>query len=280
MSTSQDLLQTRKDAWARLPDDLSALNTLYTTGPGDLIRTEKSQTRSNHARLLSLAETLSAETDLTSRRYFELSLNLLVEAVAGDGAITRATIPRLTRMIVVSRIRTGEPGRTLPYPLELARPVLRTLVDLSTELIDGRVAFPVTQTLAEPYLSQLDPSDPLVQIFTSTTTPPPPTDSTPSNLVVLSGALEGDQPFRTTPTDLLALIAPQLLTSLQTAPSPPFGIPSTYIPSRLESGAGSFAGKVYSQHEFRNRESVMPSGLGAGRGVSRPASRHVDDWAR
>lgn len=115
-----------------------------------------------------------------------------------------------------------------------------------------------------------------------------------------------------TPAQILSAIAPDLLADLSTARDPPLGIPPT-LPSSTSSGqasASAFAGKVYTSHEFRTRE-VLGAGAGPGAGpgpgaaggtslapaatplgpaggglgvntlrMSRPASRHVDEYAR
>jgi hypothetical protein len=84
-----------------------------------------------------------------------------------------------------------------------------------------------------------------------------------------------------TPAELVSLLAPSYYKILATAPVPPLGIPSTVPRATPESQASAWAGKVYSEHEFRTREGV---GLGLPGGVapraSRPASRHVDEYAR
>ena len=271
----------RKTAWARLEEDPSALETLVAAGTGDLGRLENGQTSSNHARLLALACSLSAGFDSDSKRLFELALDLLVQAPHDDIA-TKAMMRPLTQLIVVSQIRGSD--RILPFTLHLARSALHALLELSSETIEGRFVHPIAQFLAGPYLIDIPLSDPFNTVFTKPyQSASDRTDPIPPQLLYLSQALDdtvSSTTLTSTASDILALIAPSLLHSIQTAPAPPLGIPSTYTPTRLELGAGSFAGKVYSQHEFRNRGGVMPMGLGAGKGVSRPASRHVDEWSR
>jgi hypothetical protein len=177
---------------------------------------------------------------------------------------------------------------------------LKHLVLLSSEIIHGRAVFDATRELAMDYTAHLPRHDPLVRAWQwrgSGSSDATKIDATavPAHLASLSSAIDAAHPLAShsdtdtadsveqpTPSaslnappptswnitahDLLSLVAPSLLTTLQTAPEPPLGIPSTFTQFAAEgqTDASAYAGKVYSSHEFRNRETSMPSGLGSG----------------
>lgn len=111
-----------------------------------------------------------------------------------------------------------------------------------------------------------------------------------------------------TPAELIQILAPSLYALLATAPVPLLDIPTLANPTP-DSQASAWAGKVYTSNAFREREEARvglgikgakigglavlsggssAGGLGVGNGagtegqgrLSRPASRHVDDYVR
>ena len=232
-----------------------------------------------------------------------------------DNHITALHLARLLpRLAITSRIRGSK--RMLRIPPTYARKVMKSIMEESTGVIGGESAWPAAVSLAQPYLEHLDPSDPLLTVFTPQREPDIPPPSFPDavdgrRLSRLSTAISRSSCLhpsaqqnvsslhhQATPAELLSLIAPQLLRTLSTAPTPPIGIPSNLNPT-AESQASAWAGKVYSSHEFRDRERVgekentglgIAAGLARGVGVpvgggvgvgggARPASRHVDEYA-
>lgn len=215
-------------------------------------------------------------------------------------AVVGATMRPVIRMTVIWRMRTVEKvsgaRRMLPYDPRHARQVLDHLALLSTETIYGVLAFDTARDLAQHYISHLHPDDPLVLIWQRPGAEPPSILEQPSPSVLArhaspTTALDSAHPLASrantalaeldgqhhassaasptdwdiTAPDLIALLAPALLTTLRTAPVPPLGITSTFTHSAADgqTDASAYAGKVYSSHEFRNRETTMPSGLGA-----------------
>jgi hypothetical protein len=268
-----DLAKRRAAAWARLDLGLGPLLVLKEDEVDDLMVLVDG--KSNIWRLLELAESISAQTE--RREELELCLDLLSKADNLD-----SVTPRIVRIFVISSMRNGI--RTLP-PLR-ARHALTALLHLSTEVFDGKLAFDTCLELAAPFLPQLPPSDPLRLAFGRAAIEyPEPTTRF---------AKELDQPspsallHKVTAEDILALVAPRFLAELQTAPVPSLGIPSRSSKA-IDSQASTWAGKVYTSHEFRRDREVAPTGLGvnpsttqiaAPTRMSRPASKHVDEYAR
>jgi hypothetical protein len=200
------------------------------------------------------------------------------------------TTPQLARrlpgLVLASRVRGSQ--RTLNLPSNQAGTISRALLTSASSLPDGTHAWSEAVNLVQPYLSHLSPDDPVQNRFTSTTLVSVTLPDTPDGrrLTRLSVATSGPSSsssvvHQATPAELVSLLAPSYYKILATAPVPPLGIPSTVPRATPESLASAWAGKVYSEHEFRTREGV---GLGLPGGVapraSRPASRHVDEYAR
>ncbi|KAL0245449.1 hypothetical protein I308_104575 [Cryptococcus tetragattii IND107] len=303
-------------AWQHLSLGKAALTCLVNTGVSvmeyDLMRVEKGEEKSNLARLLDMGEKFAQEGDAEG---LNMVLNLLdsaeleiVDSTVAQEYLAR-TIPRLSVIaIALSRNGSGKGNdtiRSLKVGEKYARLVVNALLLCSTEIIDGKLAFPIARNLAEPYLPFLESSDPL-RIAFHASHPSPTTDvlsdADPAAraLARLSHAISSSSPSTSSslainplirpsfsassssithvlpPSTLLSFLAPQLTSTLSTAISPPFGIQpaATYASPELQ-GANAWAGKVYTSHEFRSRELV---GLGIGPG-GRAASKHVDEYA-
>ena len=286
----------RNEAWKRLELGRGALMVLVEE-PGDLLETMKGEEKSNLTRLMDLARRYVDRDDEESRRCLELSLDIL-QCLPDLSTIHISLIDPISRLVVVSRTRGSR--RTLPFSSTLARPVLSSLLAISTEVIDGKLTWTATMTLAEPYLPHLSPTDPLVLSLVSThsdTSPFSPATSFPDTpdgrrLSRLSTALSNPAPssliHQVTPAELLSLVAPAHLSTIQRAPIPPIGIPSALSSPTPENQASAWAGKVYTSHEFRKDRSGEGVGVGVSVGLgmavvptraSRPASRHVDEYA-
>ena len=210
-----------------------------------------------------------------------------------------------------------QPPSKLPYDGIQARTILEYLLLLSSEVINGQATFDPARELAMDYTPYLSPDDPLVRAWqTSSKISLSASSRSPipvsPHLIALSNAMDAAHPLagqpdtespdrqkhqppppstdptsttapppsnsNLTPQDLIALIAPSLLTTLQSAPEPPLGISSTFAHStnQGQADASAYAGKVYSSHEFRNRETSMPSGLGSGSGLASGAASNIN----
>lgn len=303
-------------AWRHLSLGKAALTCLVNTGVSvmeyDLTRVEKGEEKSNLARLLDMGEKFAQEGDAEG---LNMVLNLLdsAELEIVDSTVVQEylarTIPRLSVIaIALSRNGSGKGNgtiRSLKVGEEYARLVVNALLLCSTEIIDGKLVFPIARNLAEPYLPFLELSDPL-RIAFHASHPSPTTDalsdtdpaarvlarlshaisssswSTSSSLAInprITPSFSASSSSIThvlPPSTLLSFLAPQLTSTLSTAISPPFGIQpaATYASPELQ-GANAWAGKVYTSHEFRSRELV---GLGIGPG-GRAASKHIDEYA-
>ena len=204
---------------------------------------------------------------------------------------------KLPRLYVVSRLHG--PSRSLPLNTSLASRIVKALLSVSSEVIDGQSCWNAAREVAKPYLPSLDSSDSLRTAFKAPTStglssgPNFPDTEDSRRLARFDKALTTSHPaldaqpsgviHELSPAELVSLIAPAYYASLQTARVPPIGIPplSPTSPTGPTTQASAFGGKVYSLHEFRRERDAAGmggSGLGVGAG-GRPASRHVDDFA-
>jgi hypothetical protein len=275
---------SRRDAaWALIPDE-AAFMVLQELGIGDWTKREDSSGSSRLGKLLDILEGWEG-----TKEGFNDGFGLLLRGMGSDWSPTFAR--RITPLLVKSRVFGGI--HAVDIPLTYSREVITALI-LSSPIIDGEPALSITTSLAQPYLSELHPSDPLRAAFQPTTPPSFPTE-TPAEreLSRFADSLQSPNNGYThslTPSHLLSVLAPELLHSLSTARQPPFGLaPVGVSQSQNLASASAFAGKVYSSHDFRSRAVAGegPSGPiigGAGlgisgnRGESRPASRHVDAY--
>ncbi|WWC62272.1 uncharacterized protein I303_104868 [Kwoniella dejecticola CBS 10117] len=312
-------------AWKNLPLGLGPLLVLRDAGEEELLRVEEGEERSNVTRLADLAfaeeggKAIDAALDILNRPFTDKRLNVYLAK----------HLPRL----LVSQAIDGENQRDLAIPLGCSEEVIRLLVSLRGEVISGRSARNICGKLASRYLEGLEEDHPLKRVFISTSCSSslhststsariqvqaqvqPDSNGDVRRLNRLSTAVDKsladlDSATHTglsslvhsvTPSELIQMISPDLFTSLSTARVPPFGIPPS-AQTDLEQGTKSFAGKVYSQHEFRkDREPSAALGLGIGNlpggvggvnmgmgmgglgvgslgGGGRAASRHVDSY--
>ncbi|KAK1923933.1 hypothetical protein DB88DRAFT_258296 [Papiliotrema laurentii] len=287
------IVERRSAAWRTFETGSESLATLREVGPGDMRDVEEGFDRSNLARLMDYTEGVSL--DPMRRTDFELALDILSNLPA-DCVVRKASLERIVRWTVVSAQRGST--RRLPFPGELAREVMKVLVGVAGEVIERRLGFDTAKELAQPYITLLDREDPLVMAFEGCDGRQEgdeidSSSSLSAELYDLSRALDATDPTRrggveqvggdstrktttytVSPQDLLLLLAPRLLETLKQAPDPPLSIPSDYSKQRAEGAvqANAWAGKVYSEHEFRNRGEGLPSGLGAGQGGVSPVT--------
>ena len=277
----------RKVAWERLDLGRGALMVLAAGDEDDLLDVPSGGERTGLASLLERAESWAGADDEESKRCLGLALDIL-NRPSSDLIVTSHLALRLPPLAVIAHTRGVLRDLNLP-PIH-SRQIVKSLLEASTDIINGQPSFPAALHLATPYLPHFDPTDPLRTAFTSpriALTPRTPLLDTPDGrrLLRLSNATSDPNTdlaptsmhHAATPSELLSILAPSLLRALSTAPIPPLGIPPA-VNDTPESQADAWAGKVYSEHEFRLRENV---GLGiavGGRGA-RPASRHVDEYA-
>ena len=286
----------RKVAWSKLTTGRAVLTVLALTRGDDLLDMSYGEIESNLSRLLKLVEGYALGKDEESKRCFELGLDIL-SRLPEDPRTVQTLARVLPRLFVISCVRGS--SRALPFDLSLSPIALKFLLHSATEVIDGRSCFQHARSLALPYLDLLDQDDPIRTVFEPASDGIPPLSATLSlddtldgrRLARLQAAVDSKHTSSSivhtaTPTELLSILAPSLLKILQSAPLPPLGIASTLKDQLPEYQASAYAGKVYTSHEFRrDRDGTGGAGIGtlnvgaAGRGMSRPASRHVDAFA-
>lgn len=278
---------SRRDAAWRLIPDEGAFVVLKELGLGEwMLRVDYS----GSSRLFRLLETL--EEWKGTDQGFEYGLDLLLNGTGQEWSPTLAR--RVSPLLVRSRILGS--NHDLEIPLAYSREVVTALIDMPP-IIAGKNTTSITASFARPYLETLHSTDPLRKAFQPS--PPPSLPKVTSSDRDSSRFAESLQSpgngysHSLTPSQLLNVLAPELLHSLTTARQPPFGLSPTIRSdgSQLSASASAFAGKVYSSHDFRTRQLLgdQVSGVTAGntglgisgnRGESRPASRHVDDYVR
>jgi hypothetical protein len=276
---------SRRDAaWALIPDE-GAFLVLQELGIGDWTKREDSSGLSRLGKLFDILEGWEG-----TKEGFNVGLGLLLNGIGSDWS--SSLVRWITPLLVKSRVFGG--NHAIGIPLTYSREVITALIQCPP-IISDKPFLPIATSLAPPNLPQLHPSDPLRNAFQLTPPPSFPTE-TPAEreLSRFADSLRSPNNGYThslTPSQLLSVLAPELLHSLSTARQPPFGLaPVAGISqSQNSASASAFAGKVYSSHDFRSRAVIGegPSGPiigGAGlgisgnRGESRPASRHVDAY--
>ena len=329
----------REAAWTHLELGRGALTILAEGTGDDLLEIGKGRERTNLAILLEYADKWAKGVDEESKKCLELVLDILEASTMYSDPIACDHVARIMpRLAIISKVKGSD--RTLKFPESHARTVVQKLLEATTSIVDGQSCWPAAVKLAQPFVSHLDSNDPLRLAFTPSQRSEQESLSFPDTLdgrrlsrlqqalflsLPVTPADPGNQytsgiHHQATPFDLLTLLAPRLLTSLQTAPVPPLGIPTLLNPTP-DSHASAWAGKVYSSHEFRDRDrdrdrdragegeglriaAGIGRGIGIGIGVggggggggegeggvgvggsigvggmTRPASRHVDDYA-
>jgi len=274
----------RHAAWALIPDE-GAFALLQELGMGDWTKRDESSGSSRLGKLLDVLEGWEG-----SKGEFNVGLGLLLSGIGFDW--TACLARRVTPLLVISHVFGCT--HAIDIPLTYSREVVTALIQ-TPPIIAGEPTLPIASSLAQPYLQELHPSDPLRTAFQPTLPPSSPTaKSAERELSRFVNSLQSPNNGYThslTPSQLLSVLAPELLHSLSTARQPPFGIaPSVGVSqSQNSASASAFAGKVYSSHDFRSRAVAgegpsrpMIGGAGLGisgnRSESRPASRHVDAY--
>ena len=274
--------------WDALQLGRGILMLLTEAGAGDLLLATSSG-RSRLVEMLDLAQKYATAKpdEVESGQCLRLALRILSNQT--DPLVQSYLARYLPRLTAIAH--ASDPAVNMNLSSDLAKPVLTALATASTEIHHGTPLRTSCLALAEPYLLHIDDSDPVHRLF-SPLSPhiPTPFPDTPDGrrLTRLDRALAQPHPqtsfvHTTTPAELLSILAPSLLRSLSTARIPALGIQSVEREMEVVQ-ASAWAGKVYSEHQFRDRMGlgikVGPAKLGvqAG-GDSRPASRHVDDYA-
>jgi hypothetical protein len=280
-------LARREHAWGMLPDE-GALIILKEVGVGDWALRDKSTGMSRLTMLLKALQEWQG-----SEEGYNVGLGILLAGIGAEW--TSALVRLVTPLLVKSHIHGG--SRSIDIPLAFSREVLTALLEVPP-VLNRKSTLPITSAFAQTYLAGINSSDPLARAFQprpSTVDPPQSSDERAISRFVQSlHTSTNGYTHILSPTQILTAIAPELLQSLSTAREPPFGLSSVArsTPGQTSASASTFAGKVYSSHDFRTRQLAAEgtgaggpltghgSGLGIGlaRGESRPASRHVDDY--
>lgn len=277
--------ESRKNAaWALLPDE-GALTVLEQLGIGDWTVRDESSGSSRLGRLLDVLDGWEG-----TNRGYNLGMDILLGGIGSEWSSSLAR--RIPPLIVKSHLRGGD--HPIGIPLSYSQEVVTSLVQIPLN-IAGKPTLPVVKFLAQPYLPALHSSNPLRTAFQ----PTPPSilsQATPAERDLSRFSESVHTPVNgythtLTPSQLLSVLAPELLHSLSTARDPPFGIPRMAGSSHIQNSASAsaFAGKVYTSHDFRSRAVVSEGvsggllggaglGIGGNRGESRPASKHVDAY--
>lgn len=309
--------EQREAAWRNLEAGLLPL-LILAQGKAEDISAGRITARALLRQLLERAEVHAACADKKDGRCLEAILDVISQR--GKDPVTEAhlanTLPRLT---VISNI-LNKTNRPISLSQTYALPIAQALLNTASQIIDNVPADPMTRKLVQPFLPHLPSDSPYHVIFASTPSPltsaPTPVNADTRRVSRLSTALSSRTPsayiHSATPAELVNLLAPALYTLLSTAPAPLLDIPSALANPTPESQASAWAGKVYTSNEFREREEARvglgikgaktgglavlggtASAGGIGMGglsgdslspglgrMSRPASRHVDDFAR
>ncbi|WVW84327.1 hypothetical protein I302_106361 [Kwoniella bestiolae CBS 10118] len=288
---------------------LGAMSVLQNMGEDDLLRVEEGEEKSNLIRLVEYGEALVGKDDQESTRCFGKIVEILNRPFS-DNMANRYLARRLPRLIVHFNMTAVDKENIskLNVLLEYSQVVLASIVELRSDIIDGKSTKVICDELAEKYLVNLHQNHPLKNVFLAQPARSPisaqeieaPT-ADQRRLNRLSNSLVNPHTptslvHTLTPSELVSLISPELYKSLSTARQPPFGISPSIQSYEMEQGTKSFAGKVYTHHEFR-RDRNDPSSMGMGLGISgmggmgglgvgssaggggRAASRHVDSWS-
>nr|ADE10042.1 unknown [Tremella fuciformis] len=268
-----DTESRRTAAWTQL--DNGGLHVLKDIGIGD--PWQAVDDRSRLSLLLGCTEGWLYRDGQDSLDKAEQALDIL-DGIS-DASAVRYLAKALPRLVVYTRCRGST--RTLNLAQEHARTVLSALLRVASSTFAGRSCFPQAAALAEAFYLGMSISDPLRSLWTA-----PHSSGGPSSTLEqdhncyerLSRFVKDPSAsavcLEATPSELLSIVAPGLLASLRSSREPPLGIvPLSSSFGGGETQASAWAGKVYSSHEFRNRE-----GVAVASGLSRPASRHVDAY--
>ena len=281
-----NVVSRRNAAWSLLPDE-TAFDFLKDLDIRELTMKDKSSGSSLFGRLLGVLEVWDG-TEIG----YDLGLDTLLGAI--DSRWSTSLVRRVTPLIVGSCLHGSR--RAIGVPLSYSRDVVTALIQ-TPPTIDDKPTLSVAAELAQPHLADLHPTDTLRSAFHSTR-PLPHSKGTPKQREIsrFSESLQSPENGYThslTPTQLLSVLAPELLQSLSTARQPRFGIAPVIgtLQNLNFASASTFAGKVYTSHDFRTRQAVGEQvsgamignaglGMSGTRGESRPASRHVDEYTR
>ncbi|OCF60820.1 hypothetical protein L486_00460 [Kwoniella mangroviensis CBS 10435] len=304
-----------------LESHLGALIALQDISETELLNVEQGKQKSNLMRLMELANDLISKIDKGIERDDTIGclgkiLDILNKSYRNE-RLNEYLARNLPRLVVWYNLKKADGKRELEIPLGYSHEVIRSLGEIRSQIINGRSTRSVCDELAGKYLDKVDDEDPSKKIFTnesSTQTLSQDVDTAIevdadqrrlnrlSQSLLTSSNNSSSLTHSITPSELISLLSPELYKSLSTSRTPPFGITPSVQSSEMEQGAKSFAGKVYTHHEFRRDRNDLSSSVGSGYGLGisganmggmgglgvvssaggggRAASRHVDSWTR
>ncbi|WVQ67464.1 uncharacterized protein L199_005664 [Kwoniella botswanensis] len=287
----------------------------------ELLNVETGKEKSNLMRLMELANDLISKIDKGIEQDDTIGclgkiLDILNKSFRHEG-LNGYLIRNLPRLVVCYNLKMADGKRELGIPLDYSHEVIGSLGEIRTEIIDGRSTKSICDELAGKYLDKVDDEDPLKKIFTNESSTQTLSQDLETDIEVdadqrrfnrlsqslLTSSFNSSSLIHSiTPSELISLLSPELYKSLSTSRTPPFGIIPSVQSSEMEQGAKSFAGKVYTHHEFRRDRNDPSSSVGSGYGLGisganmggmgglgvvssaggggRAASRHVDSWTR
>ncbi|WWC94392.1 hypothetical protein V866_001234 [Kwoniella sp. B9012] len=304
---------------------LGTLTALRDISEKELLNVETGKEKSNLMRLMELADDLISKIDKGIEPDGTVGclgkiLDILNKSYRYE-RLNEYLARNLPRLVVWYNLKKADGKRELEIPLDYSEEVIRSLGEIRSQIINGRSTKFICDGLAGKYLDKVDDEDPLKKIFTNESS----TQTLSQDVVDTDIEVDADErrlnrlsqslltsSFNSSslihsipPSELISLLSPELYKSLSTSRTPPFGIIPSVQSSDMEQGAKSFAGKVYTHHEFRRDRNDPSSSVGSGYGLGisgatmggmggmgglgvvssaggggRAASRHVDSWTR
>ncbi|WWD03175.1 hypothetical protein V865_001222 [Kwoniella europaea PYCC6329] len=304
--------------------DVGALIALQDISEHELLNVETGKEKSNLMRLMELANDMISKIDKGIEQDETVGclgkiLDILNKSYRHE-RLNEYLARNLPRLVVWYNLRQADGKRKLEIPLDYSQEVIRSLGEIRSQIIDGQSTKFLCDELAGKYLDKVDDEDPLKKIFTNESSTQTLSQDVDTDIEVdadqrrlnrlsqslLTSSFNSSSLIHSiTPSELISLLSPELYKSLSTSRTPPFGITPSVQSSEMEQGAKSFAGKVYTHHEFRRDRNDPSSSLGSGYGLGisgatmggmggmgglgavssaggggRAASRHVDSWTR
>ncbi|WWC88959.1 uncharacterized protein L201_003874 [Kwoniella dendrophila CBS 6074] len=268
-------------AWKNLSLGLGPLLVLQDVEEDELLNIEKGEEKSNLIKLIELSENhikFNSNDDDNSRRCMERILDILNRPF--ESTILNDYLSSKLPRLIVNAIVVGGSKRELQIPFSHSQEVVRNLVLLRSEIINGQSTRSICDEMARKYVDQLNEDDPLRKVFgTSGYLVPDLTqrdniqlekDEDKRRFERLSNSINqinyndsnnlnksyyssSSLIHSATQSEILSIISPELVNSLSTSKEPSFGIKSIiqlndYLDSQ---NTKNFAGKIYTLHEFR-----------------------------
>lgn len=293
------LAEDRPETLDKLPDDTVKAEVAWLCAPSwwsleylarssvehDLVLVPPGGRLSRLAIILDHADRSASEPVPEAARDLEHCLEILLP-YASKAPYAPYLADRIPKLVLASRMRGSK--RDIQLHPDSAERVVQSLLLRADDVVAGRSTYDQVIGLVKPWASAVDPDSPTARALVSDSRLAKAFSTGRGSLndvarkashgPVLS-PLDGSSKF--TAAELVRAVAPALRASLASAPVPLLGIAPNVAaasPDALNQ-ASAWAGKVYSQHQFRTRDNVG-LGITAAVPVSRPASKHVDEYQK